>query len=173
MGFAEDVKVYMNFWIEIVSLQLIYDVMALSFLFTDTNLDPTFIVWHEFSSVIEIKGWRGGRCAESWMLFQESVELCILLIAANFWHQSNRGVATSRIVPICAFLADPHDALADPKWWEFDSIEANSKIWMASILNILTLGDALRMVTYSGSRKNILNYKNNECIYTYIYIYIS
>lgn len=42
---------------------------------------------------------------------------------------------------------------------------------MASVLNILTLGDALRMVTYLGSRKKIcMKYKNN--VYTYIYILI-
>ena len=105
------------------------------------------------------------------MEFQESVELlypcwCKLFTSNSCkLYTTNRGVATSRIEP------DPNDALADPKWWEFSLKAANSKIWMASVLNILTLGDALRMVTYLGSRKKIcMKYKNN--VYTYIYILI-
>lgn len=54
-----------NFFLQ----QIIYDVLAPSFLFANKNLDPTFIyiyitciVWYQFSSMIEVKEWRGGRC---------------------------------------------------------------------------------------------------------------
>ena len=55
------------------------------------------------------------------MEFQESVELlyprwCKLFTSNSCkLYTTNRGVATSRIEP------DPNDALADPKWWEFES----------------------------------------------------
>lgn len=105
------------------------------------------------------------------MEFQESVELlypcwCKLFTSNSCkLYTTNRGVATSRIEP------DPDDALADPKWWEFSLKAANSKIWMASVLNILTLGDALRMVTYLGSRKKYV--WNIKTMYIHIYIYLS
>lgn len=104
------------------------------------------------------------------MEFQEPVELlypcwCKLFTSNSCkLYTTNRGVATSRIEP------DPNDALADPKWWEFSLKAANSKIWMASVLNILTLGDALRMVTYLGSRKKYV--WNIKTMYIHIYIYI-
>lgn len=105
------------------------------------------------------------------MEFQESVELlypcwCKLFTSNSCkLYTTNRGVATSRIEP------DPDDALADPKWWEFSLKAANSKIWMASVLNILTLGDALRMVTYLGSRKKYV--WNIKTMYIHIYILIT
>ena len=106
------------------------------------------------------------------MEFQESVELlypcwCKLFTSNSCkLYTTNRGVATSRIEP------DPNDALADPKWWEFESSQFKNLNGMSSQYphpwRCLEDGDL-----FGVKKKYYLWNIKTMCIHTYIYILIT